>query len=150
MVGDRGRRAHSLLSVSAALSYSRWTGRFLFYSRQSRWQTLQSWLWRASRVADRSHREKTAESFSAWYTRVQHGNCRLQHGLFFLPELGHFEISPGSSKRARRASRRSPAARTKLRLRFDCLHLQRADDLGRVHHRYLPCRESLRTQDCDG
>src|SRR5438445_7381939 len=150
MVGDRGRRAHSLLSVPAALPHSRWTGWFLFYSRQSRWQTLKSRLWGACRVADRSHREKTAESFSAWHTRVQHGNSRLQYGLFFLPELGHFEIAPGSSKRARCASRRSPAARTKLWLRFDCLHLQRADDLGRVHHRYLPCCESLRTQDWNG
>jgi len=42
--------------------------------------------------------KKTAESFSAGHACVQHGNRRLQHGLFLLPELGHFEIEAGSGE----------------------------------------------------
>src|SRR5207249_6053950 len=41
--------------------------------------------------------KKTAQSFSSRHARLQHGNRRLQHGLLFLPELGHLQIAPRSS-----------------------------------------------------
>ena len=42
------------------------------------------------------------------------------------------------------------AARDPQRLSLDCVHVQRADDLGRVCDRHLPRRERIRAQHRDG
>ena len=69
----------------------------MFYSRESGRHALQSWIRVACRDANRSDRKKTAESFSAGHARVFDGHGRLQHGLLFLPELGHLQIALRSS-----------------------------------------------------
>ena len=65
---------------------------------------------------------------------VQHGNGRLQHGLFLLPELGYLEVAAGPGECARRAAGRSAAAGVAAWLRVAGFYLQRADHLGRIHH----------------
>jgi len=39
--------------------------------------------------------KKTAKPFFAGQPGVQYGHGGLQHGVFFLPELGHFEVAAG-------------------------------------------------------
>ena len=74
-------------------------------------------------------------------TRVfSHGHSRMQHGLLFLPELGHFEIAFRSSELHAPFAGRCAAAGDSLRLPVDCVYVQRADHLGRVRDRYLPPR----------
>src|ERR1700724_633919 len=92
LVGSGTWRASSLLPLSPSLSYSSRPGRILLYSNQSRRKVVQPRIWLSGRIANRPHREKTAEPFLAGHARVQHGNRRLKHGVLFLPELGHFEI----------------------------------------------------------
>src|SRR5207249_12220128 len=55
-----------------------------------------------------------------------------------------------SSSFAIRFAGRSSAARAKTQLRIRGVHLQRADDLGRIRCRYLQRREIVRAENRDG
>src|SRR5580704_9333695 len=65
LVGTRIRRPRALLSLPPPLPHRRRTKRFLFHPRESRRKTLQPGICLARRPPNRSHREKTAQSFSA-------------------------------------------------------------------------------------
>ncbi len=84
-------------------------------------------------------------------TRVfLHGHRGMQHGLLLLPELGHLEVAfrPGAFH-LHSAGRRGAAGDAE-RVPVDRVHLQRADDLGRVRDRYLRGGERSRAEHGDG
>ena len=89
---DAGR-ARALLSLPAALPHRRRAGGFCFIRVNQGGKLYSLGYGFAGRAANRSHREEAAQSFSSRHARFFPGHGGLQHGLLFLPELGHFEIA---------------------------------------------------------